>query len=407
MIEIENAILKILLTDITKKDIIFDNCEELFFEDLLNRNIFKTAKLLNDEGIDIDNVTIVQYLKASKLNERLTEILIDTEAYSFRVKTYCKLLFDNYLKKLIISAKNKKDLENIENLKEKYAFNDSVIKHISEGAENFEKEYENKRNSLIITGWDLFDKYVGSFCGGDYIALGGGTGTGKTALALNIAKNLCILDKKVLYCSLEMTQEQLRNRFNCMIMDLNAGKYRSSEGFTKAEFEKYKEGLKTLNQWNLHILADYELTADKLKFYIQEQKKINGVDFIIIDYLGLLGGYNNKSEYEKATANSRKIKLIATELNVPILVLVQLNRDNKERKDDNKKPVLSDIRGSGAIEQDADFVIFAYSEYKYNPLANPEDLELIISKNRHGIDSRTIKMVYDRKTQNIRERIFQ
>lgn len=404
--QVENAILKILLTDFSKAQLIFENCENVFFENYINRSIFKTAKMLYDDGNEIDNIIIVKYLKIDGLNDRLEEILIETEAYSFRVKKYCQILFERYLNKLIKNAKTIEDLEQINDLKQKYTFEKSVIKHISDGIENFEKDYEKKRSSFVITGWNTFDRYIGSFCGGDYIALGGSTGTGKTTLALNIAKNVCIMGKKVLYFSLEMTHEQLRNRFNCMIEGLDARKYRSSEGFTKEEFEKYKVGLSKLYQWDLQILTEYNLTVDMLKYRIQELQKGEGVDFVIIDYLGLLGGYNNKSLYEKTTVNSRKIKIIATELNIPILVLVQLNREyNKRKGEENRKPILSDIRESGAIEQDADYVLFAYRDM--NKIMNDDEMEIIIAKNRHGISNKVIKMGFDLKTQEIWERAIQ
>ena len=112
-------------------------------------------------------------------------------------------------------------------------------------------------------------------------------------------------------------------------------------------------------------------------------------------------GNNNKSLYEKSTIISRNIKLIATEMNVPILVLVQLNRDIKNR--DDKRPKLSDIRESGAIEQDADMVLFAHREAVYNNNANANELEIIIAKNRHGSNNKIVKLNFDLTTQNISE----
>ena len=128
------------------------------------------------------------------------------------------------------------------------------------------------------------------------------------------------------------------------------------------------------------------------------------VDFIVIDYLGLLSGYGNKSSYERVSALSRNIKVMATELNVPVLVLVQLNRDSKSRE--NKRPVLTDIRESGAIEQDAGFVLFAYRDYMFSgDYDKKDDLEIIVAKNRHGISNVTCFLDINLNTQEISNKI--
>ena len=154
----------------------------------------------------------------------------------------------------------------------------------------------------------------------------------------------------------------------------------------------------------MYVLCDYNLTVEKLKVYAQEQKK-TGLDFIIIDYLGLLNGYNNKGLYEKSTIISRKLKLLATELDIPILVLVQLNRSLKDRAD--KRPILSDIRESGAIEQDADYVLFAHREYVYTQDESMiNDLEILIAKNRHGLSDVCCNLHFNLETQEITDKPY-
>ena len=123
-----------------------------------------------------------------------------------------------------------------------------------------------------------------------------------------------------------------------------------------------------------------------------------------MQYLCLLSGYGNKSSYERVSALSRNIKVMATELNVPVLVLVQLNRDSKSRE--NKRPVLTDIRESGAIEQDADFVLFAYRDYMFSgDYSKKDDLEIIVAKNRHGISNVTCFLDFNLNTQEISNKI--
>lgn len=404
--EAEFNLLSVMLQYSNKHALIFDNCSPEFFKDRINKLIFHTASILYANGGEIDNVTIFEKIKSEasqKLTkdagERLVDLLTASTATTALTKKYCEILYQGHINYLVENAKTEKDFEAIEAYRNMYSMSDVKVKQISSGVEEFDKLYESHKNNRIITGYDCLDQALGSFCGGDYIALGACTGAGKTTIALNLSRMMCLQGRKVLFCSLEMPIEQLRNRFNCINTGLDARKYRTC-GFTPEELERYKIGLSELDQWSLYILCDYNLTVEKLKAYALEQKKNFGLDFIVIDYLGLLSGYGNKSSYERVSALSRNIKVMATELNVPVLVLVQLNRDSKSRE--NKRPVLTDIRESGAIEQDADFVLFAYRDYMFSGDYNKkDDLEIIVAKNRHGISNVTCFLDINLNTQEI------
>lgn len=403
--EAENNILTIMLLYQEKQSFILEKCKPEFFVDIINRNIFKYAKELYENGTDIDNVSIFEKSNKNKsIGDRLVSLMTENYVNSLNLRTYINILAKNYVDTIVKNAKSADDLEEIEVIKQNCLEIESEnIKHISYGVENFIADYKEKQQKAILTCYECLDRYVGSFQGGDYIALGGATRMGKTTFALNLAKYFCAQDKKVMYCSLEMPLKQLQNRFASLTAGLNASKFRSV-GFTKEELQKYQEALNTLKEWNLYVVCDYELTIEKLKIYAMEQKK-KGLDFIIIDYLGLISGYNNKSLYEKSTIISRKIKLLATKLDVPILVLVQLNRSLKERQD--KRPILSDIRESGAIEQDADFVLFAHRPYVYsNDITEKDMFEIIIAKNRHGESDVICQLLFNPTTQEIRNRII-
>lgn len=403
--DIEYNLIASMLYFPEKQPFIFEKCKEDFFEDNTNRRIFRYASELFAQGEDIDNVSLYMASDNNKeISDRLIEILTTCNPNSIFIRKYCNLLAKNHVEKLIKNAKSLDDFEKIENLKDSFIdVGNASIRHISYDADKFRERYEQRKKSMILTGYTDLDKYIGSFCGGDYIALGGATRMGKTSIALNLAKMFCAQDKKVLYCSLEMPLEQLQNRFASLTAGLNASKFRSV-GFTEEELEKYEASLSTLSQWNLYVLCDYNLTVEKLKVYAQEQKK-TGLDFIIIDYLGLLNGYNNKGLYEKSTIISRKLKLLATELDIPILVLVQLNRSLKDRAD--KRPILSDIRESGAIEQDADYVLFAHREYVYTQDESMiNDLEILIAKNRHGLSDVCCNLHFNLETQEITDKPY-
>lgn len=406
--EAENNLLAIMLLYEEKQPYIFEKCKKEFFMDATNRKIFEIALKLYGEGSDIDNVSIFEESNKNKLvGNKVMELLTDNIAESYKIKTYCNIVAKNYVDRLIKEAKTVEDFEEIESIKTNFlTFSEEKIKHISDGVENFIPDYEKQKNKAIITCYDELDKYIGSLQGGDYIALGGSTGSGKTAFALNIAKFVCCQDKHVLYCSLEMPLKQLQNRFACLTVGLSANKFRSV-GFTKEELKQYQDALNSLQEWNLNVICDYNLTLEKLKIYATEQAK-KGLDFLIIDYLGLLSGHNNMSAYERTTILSRKIKLLATELNIPVLVLVQLNRESKKRAvQELKRPMLSDIRDSGAIEQDADIVLFTYRPCvdildKFEAENRKNEFEILIAKNRHGETNKKCTLFFDLSTQEIR-----
>ena len=404
--EAENNVLSVLLTTPEKQSYILAKCKEEFFTDMLNRKVFKYAKDLFSKGLDIDNVSIFESSAQNKqIGERVVLLITETLANSISTKTYCSMLAQNYIDRLVKNAKTAEEFEKIEGIKQKILdFDSEKIKHIASGVEHFKVDYEEKSKKLFLTGYKDLDDCIGSIQGGDYIALGGSTGTGKTTFALNLAKSICAQGAHVLYCSLEMPLKQLQNRFASLTAGLNASKFRSI-GFTKEELDKYQNALNDLKEWNLYTICDYNMTIDKLRIYAQEQKKI-GLDFLIVDYLGLLNGFDTKSLYEKMTILSRKIKLLATELDIPVLVLVQLNRDSKNRKDKDKRPLLSDIRESGAIEQDADMVLFTYRpcldyENKTESERHKKEFEIIIAKNRHGESNKICQLEFNLETQEI------
>jgi replicative DNA helicase len=399
MLETENKILHILLQNQEQQNFLIENLESAFFEDAINSGIFKEAKKLYLKGEEIDVTIINENLKSASVSERMADIILCDFVPSVMAKKYAQKLFNNYLEKRIKASKSEKDFEEIKELKNSYLFREDKTLHISHNAQNFEQDYLKKKDSAIFTLYPDLDDCIGSFMGGDYIALGAATGMGKTSLALNIARRVCMQDRNVLYFSLEMPLEQLQNRFVCMNEELSARKYRNF-GFNLVEMTKYIQGLNGLKDWSLYAVFDYNLTPEKMRMYIESQKK-KGLDFVILDYLGLMSGYANKSNYERISLLSRNIKLLAGEFNVPILVLVQLNRDLKQRQD--KRPVLSDIRESGAIEQDSDYVIFAHREGYYDRNKPQNELELIIAKNRHGETNKILKFDFDLSTQLIKE----
>ena len=219
-LDLEVNILNLMLNE-QKQSYILENLDKRYFEDPINSVIFECAKELYYNGNIVDLVILRETLNNNDATIRLVDV---TEVYPLSVNTekYCKMLADKYFEKLIRGAKTKKDLKQIELLKESLKFEESKIKQIGENIENFEENYLKRAESALKTGFISLDSKIGSFMGGDYIALGGSTGTGKTSLALNLARQFCLQEKTVLYFSLEMPLQQIQNRLVCMNKGINA-----------------------------------------------------------------------------------------------------------------------------------------------------------------------------------------
>jgi hypothetical protein len=220
---------------------------------------------------------------------------------------------------------------------------------------------------------------------------------GKTALALNIAINVAKQNKSVAVFSLEMSKEQLVERL------LSGEAYVPSDRLRcgMIEHEQWEAlAVKTDELARLPIYLDDtgSTTVSDVKARVRRQR---GVSFIIIDYLQLMhGDRRSENRVQEVSEMTRSLKIMAKELNIPVLVLSQLSRQNERRGEDFKRPMLSDLRDSGSIEQDADIVLFLYREVMYNPSTEePGIAECIVSKNRHGTTG-TVRLGGMVNTQN-------
>ncbi len=370
----------------------------------MNRYIFQIARKLNEKNCPVDNVVVYENTEKYKkqVYDTLVDIMTNFLPASVLIEKHCDQLFENFIKRQICEAKTLEEHKKISDLQNNYAAKDVNILHISHGVENLNETLEKNDSNRIVTGYNGFDDIAGSFIGGDYIAVGARPSMGKTAFALNVAKMLCIQNYNVLFISLEMPILQLQNRFICMNTGLNAHKIRSNS-FNLLEKERYKKGFKDLKDFNLNVTADFHMTPEKLRIYAEKMKDAGKLDFLVIDYLGLMDGDSENNQNSRLTKFSRCLKLIAADLNIPVMVLIQLNRQLTNRE--NKRPQLSDLRDSGAMEQDADFVIFLHREFMFtNKPEQERDLEVIFRKNRHGKTNIIARMDFNTETQLITEK---
>ena len=225
---------------------------------------------------------------------------------------------------------------------------------------------------------------------------------GKTCFMLNLLTNMAEHNIKVLLFSLEMPLKQLQNRIIASRTGINAEKFRkfNMDNFEIKKYTDYATG-EDFKKLQIEVCTKYDLTTTDIRNIVSA----SDADIVFIDYLGLIRSEIRGSVYEQVSAISRDLKLIANETNKPFIVAQQLNRIKNERK--QKKPVLSDIRDSGKIEQDADTILFVFREAYYNPAIANDTMTIIIPKSRHTGGRCELKFNYDPNSQKIEDKIGQ
>ncbi len=236
----------------------------------------------------------------------------------------------------------------------------------------------------IPTGFIDLDYKTAGMQPSDLVLIAARPSMGKTAFVLNIAQHVAFKQhKSVAVFSLEMSKEQLMNRLFSLESKVSGQNIRTGQ-LTDNEWEKLAETAGIIGQSNLYIDDTPGITVGELRSKCRKYKLEKGLDMIIIDYLQLMtGSGKSESRQNEISEISRSLKAVARELNVPVLALSQLSRAVEQRTD--KSPLLSDLRESGAIEQDADVVMFIYRDDYYNKdTEKPGVAEIIIAKQRNG-----------------------
>ena len=259
----------------------------------------------------------------------------------------------------------------------------------------------NVSNAGYKVGFSVIDNKLNGLSQSDLIIIAGRPSMGKTAFALNVLLQFCEYNKDLnaLFFSLEMPPQQLFFRLVAMESEIPISKLKYENVFDDNEIaQKYGLGLSKIAGKNINLADTSTLTLFELKKMAYDQRNNQGLDLIVVDYLQLITGDSNSrglTKQQEVADISRGLKQLARELNIPIIALSQLSRSVESRSD--KRPMLSDLRESGAIEQDADIVMFLYRDEYYNP--NSSDLglaEIIVAKNRNGSVG-TVKMQFEKE----------
>ncbi len=404
----EDAAIKAI--ELVKEEDFYSKVHQIIFD--------AVRKLVDLQNQNVDIVTVNDKLKTNPMYAdaggiRYLTSLIDKVKTAANVEDYANIIKDKSILRQIVNAGTKMvteaysekktpidilddSQEIIFNISKQNTLTDFVLPSalIPETVTKLEKLHNDKKDvSGLRTGFDNLDKLTSGLQPSELIILAGRPSMGKTSFALNIAENIAVHNKgTVAIYSLEMSKEALMLRFlaSCALVNglaLKNGKFKAEEwgNLTTAARKLSESAVYILDKANMNVT---ELRASARKLAKQLEMKGKKLDLIIVDYLQLMrstGGYKSESQEAEIADISRSLKGVARDLAIPVIALSQLSRENEKRGKD-KTPQLSDLRGSGAIEQDADVVAFVHREGYYDR-EDPDKAKLaqiIIAKQRNG-----------------------
>lgn len=238
---------------------------------------------------------------------------------------------------------------------------------------------------FIPTGfYDLDDRLGGGFAPGQMVIIAGRPGMGKTTVALDFLRNASLLaDKSVMFFSLEMDRTELTHKLWAAEAHVKHKKIRKAEGLEPDEWERIMNAKEKFANSHFSLYDDPNLDMLTLRAKCEKQKaRPEGLDIVVVDYLQLMQTVKADNRQQEISNMSRELKILAKELGVPLLILSQLNRGNTNRP--GNRPLVSDLRESGSLEQDADIVLLVHRPEEYDPNEKPGVTELILGKVRAG-----------------------
>lgn len=407
-IEAEQSVLGAMIID---RNIIAQAVESLNVEDFYrdaHKVIFQSIVEMFQKDQAIDQLTLLEYLKSTDRLEKSGGITYVTEISSSilttaNIKSYIKIVSDkSILRKLIQSSTeiiencyNKQDdVDKVIDTAEKKVFDLAEKKTSSDfeplsavlerGFEQIEALFNNKGEITGVgSGFKDLDEKTSGFQSGDMVLIAARPSMGKTTFALNIAEHAALREgKSVVIFSLEMSKEQLAYKLLCSEANVDMLSLRTGNLEDK-DWENIARAAGPLSSAKIYIDDTAGVSIMEMRSKCRRLKIEYGIDLIVIDYLQLMSGSGEESRQQEVSEISRNIKAIAKEMKCPVIALSQLSRAPEQRAD--HRPMLSDLRESGSIEQDADLVMFLYRDEYYNKETEDKNVgECIIAKQRNG-----------------------
>lgn len=408
-LEAEQSLLGSIIIDPPSLNEVVSTIQPPYFFLQLHRTIYSCLMGMFETARPIDAVTLLDELKKTPDYDETTGKqyilqLAESVPTSRHIKTYANIVRDKYYLRSLIEASNITIDEASDAATEAEMVIDAAeqrIMNIRGGRSNELKpirevisqtmEYlgklsgEDKSEFMgIPTGFSTLDNVLTGLHKSDMIIVAARPGIGKSSFAMNVAQNVAKQGKPVVVFSLEMSADQLISRMLSTEALIDNKKLRSGE-FKPDDWTRLVAAVSSLYNVPMYIDDSADISVSKMKAKL---RRVKDLGLVIIDYLQLMNGSKRTdSRVNEVAEITRGLKIMAKELNVPLIVLSQMSRDVEKRKGENSTPVLSDLRESGSIEQDADIVIFLHPEN--NTLTAEErpesiDMKILVEKNRHG-----------------------
>lgn len=428
-VESEQSILGSILLD---KDAIITVAETItptdFYKDA-HRIIYESMMALNNKNEPIDMVTLTDELRKRGYLDDIGGVTYLTSLSTIvpttsNVKYYADIVKEKSVLRQLIKASNDiinlgygsgESAENVLDFAEKKIFDISqertnddfkpINQVLMDTYDMIESIYSNKSDVIgVTTGFKDLNKKINGLQRTDLILVAARPAMGKTAFALNLVQNAAIKgNASVAVFSLEMSKEQLAQRMIAAQSNVELKKMKIGT-LNDADWPRIISAMAVMSDAKIFIDDTPGIKINELRSKCRKLKMEQGLDLVMIDYLQLMeSDSKNESRQQEISKISRSLKILAKELDCPVVALSQLSRAPEQRAD--HRPVLSDLRESGAIEQDADIVMFLYRDEYYHSDSEKKDLaEIIIAKNRHG-ETGSVELVWMGSIQRFGDKV--
>lgn len=427
-IEAEEAILGGILIDPDAIARIAEVMRPEFFSFTAHKTIYKAALSLFTQNKPIDLTVVTDWLVDHNQLEAIGGIsklaqLVDHTVSAVNIDQYTELVAQKYQRRKLIEAGNNivklghetgTPLETVLDLAEQEIFGITqervrqdlvqIGETLNQTFHQLEQLSEGLTTPGIPCGFYDLDAMTGGFQRSDLIIVAARPGIGKTSLCTNIAHHIASQKKLVAFFSLEMSKEQLVQRILSGEAKVESNRLRSGR-IGEGEWERISRAIGELSELPLFIDDTPNITVTEIRSKSRRLQAEQGgeLGMLVIDYLQLMEGSSPNNRVQELSQITRSLKGLARELNVPIVALSQLNRGVEARQD--KRPLMSDLRESGALEQDSDLILMLYRDEYYNPDTPDRGIaEVIITKHRHG-PTGTIKLLFDAQYTTFRNLI--
>ncbi|MDY3828921.1 MAG: replicative DNA helicase [Clostridium sp.] len=417
-LEAEQSVIGAMIID---KEAIAKVSEKLVKEDFYrdgHKIIYETILDMFKDDMPVDTLTLVERLKSTDMLERAGGVSYISDLSTSMVSTanltsYIKIVEEKSLLRKLIRASTAIIEDSYNKQDDVYSIVDSAEKKIFDIAERkstsdfeplsdvlergfieIERLFNNKGQITGVgSGFVDLDSKTSGFQKGDMILIAARPSMGKTTFALNIAEHAALKEgKSVVIFSLEMSKEQLAYKLLCSVANVDMLKLRKGD-LDDSDWENIARATGPLSKAKIYIDDTAGISIMEMRSKCRRLKIEHGIDLILIDYLQLMSGSSSaESRQQQVSEISRSIKALAKEMGCPIIALSQLSRAPEQRTD--HRPMLSDLRESGSIEQDADLVMFLYRDEYYNKETEEKNVaECIVAKQRNGPVG-TVKMAF-------------